>query len=236
MGGLSSPCLAGLAGRELLGSRGIPAAALALSLALAGALLFLGAASARATTIYNLTSDHCTGGCGTPPFGSVTLEQSGTTVDVTVSLNSPNFFAKTQSADLMAFKFNAIDVVLGDITVDQTVAGQTLIAAQAIFPNSFDGDGTGSFEFGIECSTCAMGSSDKFNDDIVFHVANATIAELTVANEQGNVFVADIFSDPESGGNGNTGPVDAMFPIPEPGAGLLLGMGLIALRRRRRGN
>jgi hypothetical protein len=196
-----------------------------LSMLLAGAVLLLGAGSARATTIYNLTSDHCTGGCGTPPFGSVTLDQNGSDVDVTVHLNSPNYFIKTASADLMAFKFNATDIVLGDITVDQTVALQTL-AAQT---GTFNADGTGTFAFGIECSTCSNGSSDKFNDDIVFHVANATIADLTVMNDLGNVFVVDMLSDSSLGGTGNTGPVDATTPVPEPGTGLLLGLGLLAL-------
>jgi hypothetical protein len=198
-----------------------------LSLVLSGAVLLLGAGSARASTIFNFTSDHCTGtgGCGTPPFGNVTLDQNGSNVDVTVHLFSPNFFVKSGSADFMAFKFNAAGVVLGDITVDQTVALQTL-APQT---GAFNGDGTGMFAFGIECSTCSNGSSGKFNDDIVFHVASATIADLTAGNNLGNVFVADILSDASLGGTGKTGPVDATTPVPEPGTGLLLSLGLLGL-------
>ena len=155
----------------------------------------------------------------------MTLTQNGSDVDVTVHLNSPNLFIKTGSADFMAFKFNATGIVLGDISVDQTVTGQTLAAATG----SFFGDGTGMFHFGIECSTCGNGASDKFDDDIVFHVANATVADLTPVNNLGNVFVADILSDSSLGGTGNTGPVDATVPVPEPGTGLLLSLGLFGL-------
>jgi len=192
-------------------------------LVLLGAVLLLGAGSARASVIYNLTSDHCTGSCGTAPFGNITLNQTGTTVDVTVHLNSPNWFVKTGSADLQAFKFNAVGVILTDITVDVHIPG--LIATTG----ALNGDGTGNFAFGISCPSCGGGASSKFNNDIVFHVANATIADLTVPNNLGNVFVADIISDLASGGNGNTGPVDATVPVPEPATLAMLSGGLVGL-------
>jgi hypothetical protein len=189
--------------------------------------LLLAANSARATS-FDLTSDHCTGGCGTPPFGDVTLLQNGTTVDITVHLNSPNFFVKTGSADFMAFKFNATGVTTGDITVDQNAPKP--LAAES---GAFNGDGTGNFGFGIDCPTCGGGASDQFNSDIIFHVANATIADLTAPNNLGNVFVADIISSAEFGGTGNTGPVDATVPrngVPDGGAtAALLGLSLAGL-------
>jgi hypothetical protein len=200
--------------------------------------LFLAAGSAQAI-VFNLDSDHCSGGCGPTPFGTVSLTQSGTTVDITVHLLNGNSFAKTQAADDMAFKFNGTGVSLADITVEQTVPGQTLAAETG----SFNGDGTGAFTFGIECTTCGMGGSDAFTNDIVFHVANATIADLTqgngtLFNGQQIVFVADILS----GTTGNTGPVDATGPgasTPDAGStaqllGLgLLGLGFVAQRRKR---
>src|SRR5215475_8718537 len=103
--GTSGMCLRNLA-PSTTGARGRPLPArgrgegegmrIRLSVVLSAAVLLLGAGSAGASTIYDLTSDHCTnmfpGGCGTAPFGTVTLTQNGGNVDITVHLNSPNFF------------------------------------------------------------------------------------------------------------------------------------------------
>jgi PEP-CTERM motif len=182
----------------------------------------MGAAHPAQAITYNLTSDHCTGGCGPAGtiFGVVTLTQTGTTVDVTVDL-SPGFgYAKTGAVDNQAFKFNATGVALGEITVDLHVP--VLVAATG----AFNGDGTGTFGFGINCPSCGGGGSDAFTNNIVFHVANATIADLTVANSLGNVFVADIINLTTQ----VTGPVDATVPntsVAEPGSLLLMGFGMV---------
>jgi hypothetical protein len=69
--------------------------------------------SASHAITFNLTEDRCPGGWGIPPFGSVTLTQNGTTVDVDVDLFGTNAFVKTGSVDFQAFKFNASGVVVG---------------------------------------------------------------------------------------------------------------------------
>jgi hypothetical protein len=161
---------------------------------------------------FDFTLDHVTGGAGTAPFGTVTVTQNGTTVDVTVDLATGYSFVKTGSADFQNFKFNATGVTLADITID--AHAPSLVAATG----TLNGNGTGDFAFGINAPAVGNGASGAFTSDIVFHVANATIADLTAPNALGNIFVADILAP-----NGNTGPVAVTAtPAPDSGSTALL--------------
>src|SRR5438128_6101260 len=83
----------------------------------------LGFTSPAQAVVFNLTSDHCTGGCGTAPFGTVSVTQVGLNVnfDVDLANGPPNTvsWAQTGAGDFQLFKFNATGVVLGDISVTQ---------------------------------------------------------------------------------------------------------------------
>src|SRR4026207_1154029 len=131
------------------------------------AIGLLAAAPSALAISYHFTSDHLTGGAGTPPFGNVPLIQNGANVDVTVDLADGYSFVKTGSVDFQAFKFNATGVVLADITIDAHTP--TLVASTG----AFNGNGTGEFAFGINAPTQGSGGSDPFTDNIVFHVADA---------------------------------------------------------------
>jgi hypothetical protein len=188
----------------------------------------LAAATSAQAIVYDITSDHATGGLGTPPFGTVQLIQNGANLDVTVALGAGYSFVLTGAADMMDFKFNAVGVALGDITIDAHTP--TLVAQTG----AFNGDGTGQFVFGITGVGQSGGGSGAFTGNIVFHVANASIADLTQPNNLGIIFVADLLSP-----NGNTGPADVSQPgtsVPDGGSTLtLLGAalaGLGVLKRR----
>ena len=198
---------------------------------------FVAAPSVSHAVTFDLTSDHCTGGCGTAPFGTVDVTQAGANVNFVVDLANgpPNTisWAQTGAGDFQLFKFNGTGIVVGDISVTQTFTGQTLQANTG----TFNGDGTGPFAFGISCTTCGNGAL-AITSNLVFSVANATIADLTAGNPT-IIFVADVFS----GQTGNTGPVDVSgtpSQVPLPPTALLFGtalagLGLLGRRRRKNG-
>ena len=199
---------------------------------LSAVLLALAVSPAQAV-VFDLTGDHCigVGGCGTAPFGTVDVTQVGANVHVVVDLANgpPNTvgWAQTSFADFELFKFNGTGIVVGDISVVQTFAGNSLQANTG----TFNGDGTGPFSFGISCTTCGNGALG-ITSNLDFSVANATIADLTAGNPL-NIFVADVFS----GQTGNTGPV-AVGPnpttVPEPATLTLLSLALAGLGWSRR--
>jgi hypothetical protein len=200
---------------------------LAAAVVAAGFLLTMGASRASADTVFDFTSCHVSGGCGTAPYGSVVLTQSGTSVNVVVTLESGAFFVKTGSGDNEAFKFigctgtgaTACAGATSLTAADVTITSPTTPGLQVDFSNTsgLDGDGTGEFAFGISCPSCGMGGAGKFSGPIDFTVANATISDLEGLNSNGFNFVADVLLP-----NGNTGPIDASNSVPDGGMTLML--------------
>jgi hypothetical protein len=209
-------------------------------------ILTLGALPASADT-FDFTSCHISTGCPTAGtvFGTVTLTQSGTSVNFDVVLNNGTRFVETGAGAGELFLFNDslsgstitnITATLNGVDVTSTISG----GLTGITGVSVHADGTGDLTASVECVTaasCNGGSTPNIND-LHFTVTGATVAQLETPNADGNLFVADILcGDSVTGCAGFTGDVDVSVPIPEPASMLLFGTGLVTLgaklRRRK---
>jgi MYXO-CTERM domain-containing protein len=203
-------------------------------------VLAFGLNPASAVT-YDLTSDHCTGGClgSLTSGGTITITQAGTnTLNVSVVLASGLTFARSTGLDAFAFNLNPNQTVTySNLTTGFTPVGGVTTGAQS---PAIHLDGFGDFEYAVDNTINTNSANSPSSLSFTLSGTNLSLSSFETSTGPGSehpFFIADVFS------SGNTGLLDASTPstptnTPEPMSVLVMGaalagLGLIRSRRRR---
>ena len=188
--------------------------------------------ASAAVLTFSLTSDFCTGGCGTPPFGTVTVTSlSSTEVQVQETLASGVIFATSGAGKSLLFDLSGSPT----ISVTGLTTGFTLLSTSA---GSIHADGSGTWEYAVDCtssSVCGSGTSaPRFAGPLTFDitVAGGITPSSFVQNGNSLFFASDIGSGCTANGCGNTGDVGApsvSTGVPEPSTWAMMIIGFAGL-------
>jgi PEP-CTERM motif len=194
-------------------------------------MLLFTAANAWADS-YTLNIDHCTGGCGSAPFGTINTSNIAGGVHLVFSLNDGAKFVLTgQEGSTIGFNLT------GDPTVtfaNPSLAGWTIDNGGAA--GSIHFDGFGNFNYSVNCCFGSLGGGSASGTLLSFDILGAGITtasfnELSSGGSPSVFFAVDILSAT----TGNTGPVGTggSTNVPEPASLVTLGLSLIGVAAAR---
>jgi hypothetical protein len=215
-----------------------------------GAIAISYAPLASASVIsYSLTTNDCSSGCGSGPFGTVTVSSLSTTeVSVDVTLASGNVFTGTNAGYALLFDITGNPL----ISVSGLTSGFTATNTAGSGGNALHADGTGYWEYAIGCTGCGNGASPPnlsgpINFDITVAGGITPASFINGSSKNGGssitdpngLFFATHIGVPDGMGGFGTGDVGApvgVTAVPLPAAAWLLlsglaGMGAMARRR-----
>jgi len=205
------------------------------------ALVALPAVSYANTVSYQFGLDFSTGSVlGTPPFGTITLTDSGANLNVSVTLAANHTFAQTGSGD--ALDWNLASPT--NLSISNLTAGFTFLNAANTPPgSSFNplrhADGTGDWQYAIDCTVCSGGNAGN-PSSFSFTIANLNLGSgfLPFALNGNNLLFATDLANQTRCAQDLPCTGDAAVPGPIVGAGLpgllFACSGLVVLARRRR--
>lgn len=180
--------------------------------------------------VFTLNDDHCTGTCGTGPFGTATITQGATGVDFNIALANSVFHLSGGSGGLSTvnFGFTGQTFLATDLVINSFNGPATTWALVQPNPNQ---DGFGDFLQGINGDAVANGVNSG-GTLLNFTITGALLANLAFSQNGGasTQIAVDIL-----GLNGNTGlvggtpgnpPPPPPAAVPLPGAVWLFSAGL----------
>src|SRR5262245_32273884 len=132
-----------------------------------GLLIILAPLPALADS-YVLDIDHCTGGCGTGPFGTIDVTQggNGNTVHFLITLNSSYFVHSGQDGSTFAFN------IIGNPTIslaNVSLPGWSLDSSTA---GILHGNGFGDFEYSLNCCFNSNGAGNAQAGPVSFDIVS----------------------------------------------------------------
>jgi len=215
--------------------------------------------SANATPIACTSTTECdysldnfigTGTPGPGPYGTLTLTQDGSNIDVAIALNPNIYFAVSGAGYPFVWSFNG-DPPVTSADIQFTGASIGVFALSTDTP-PLHADGSGYWDYAIDCSACGNGASLPHYNSLTFIIDGHSLSDFVMGvDAQGNStydFATDICAAPNTDGScGATVDVTADLTnsvtipgggqgtqVPEPISLAMFGTGLAALAAMRR--